>query len=239
MTISSALGDASVIEAAAALAVATTTSLYLLVAVVVAVDVLFPLLPAEATLVSAVVLAAAGRVNVALVVAAAVGGAMAGDYVAYTVGRRLSVLPLPRLVRRRRARRAFVRALDGLMRHRVGTLVAARFVPFGRTATTTMAGYLGFPRLRFVAASSIAGLVWALCYVTLGYAASVFISGPYWQRAVVGLLTASAIGICVDVVRRIAEVRRNLSARMLPAASQVPARGVPVPRRSRAAATGR
>ena len=41
-------------------------------------------------------------------------------------------------------------------------LVVCRFIPGGRTAVTLSCGLIGYPRRRFVAATAVAAVVWAL-----------------------------------------------------------------------------
>jgi membrane-associated protein len=64
-----------------------------------ALDAIFPLVPSEATAITAGVLAGAGDLHIALVLAAAAAGALIGDNSAYGVGRgagRITSRPLLR-----------------------------------------------------------------------------------------------------------------------------------------------
>src|SRR6187399_2323749 len=60
---------------------------YVLIFALAAFDVIFPLLPAEASVTAAAVLAGQGKLSIAGVVAAAGLGAFVGDNVAYWIGR--------------------------------------------------------------------------------------------------------------------------------------------------------
>ena len=68
----------------------------MLVLAVAALDAVFPVVPSEATAIAAGVVAGAGDLSIALVVAAAAAGAFAGDSGAYGLGRAFG----PRATRR-------------------------------------------------------------------------------------------------------------------------------------------
>jgi membrane-associated protein len=184
---------------------------FVVLAALVALDAVLPVVPAEAAVISAGVLASADRVHVALVAVASVAGAVIGDQLAYVIGRRFTVLPLDRLLPRARVRRAFVRALSGLMRHSVGTLVVARFVPFGRTASAATAGYLRFPRGRFLLGTALGGAAWTAYCLALAYVGGRLVEGPVVQRVLAAVVFGVAIGFCLDGVRRVVEIRRRIT----------------------------
>jgi membrane-associated protein len=194
--------------------VLTTSTLvvFVVLAALVALDAVMPVVPAEAAVISAVVLASAGHGNVLVVAAATVTGAVLGDQAAYAIGRRLSVLPLSRLLPRPRVRRALVRALDGLLDRSLTTLVAVRFVPFGRTAAATMAGYLRFPRPLFLLGTTLGAIAWTAYCLLLGHVGGFLVGGPVIQQAVVSIAVGVLVGLGLDAVRRVIEVRRRLAA---------------------------
>ena len=143
--------------------VAASPWTYAVIVGLVTLDALFPLLPSETALASAGVLAASGDLVLVLVVAAGAAGAIAGDNGAYGFARALG----PRLRRRIRGRDWAQQKLE-----RGGTtlLVAARFVPGGRTAATLTSGLVRYPWRRFVFASVLGGLLWAATATLAGYA---------------------------------------------------------------------
>ena len=143
--------------------VAASPWTYAVLVGLVTLDALLPLLPSETALASAGALAASGDLVLVLVVAAGAAGAIAGDNGAYGLARALG----PRLRRRIRGRDWAQRKLE-----RGGTtlLVAARFVPGGRTAATLTSGLVHYPWRRFVAASVLGGLLWAATATLAGYA---------------------------------------------------------------------
>lgn len=138
---------------------------YLAIVAAAALDVFVPLVPSEATMISAGVLAGLGELSIAFVIAAGATGALAGDNGAYSVGRMLG----PRVERRvAPKRRAWA---ERKLARRGGTiLLIARFIPFGRTATTFTAGAVGMHWRRFLAFSALAAGIWASFAGLLGYA---------------------------------------------------------------------
>lgn len=174
---------------------------YLVIVGVVAGDALLPLFPSEALVVTAAVVAANGRLNVALVVVAAAAGALLGDNAAYGIGR----TGLQRVTKRfesgrNRERLEWARA----QLNRKGgpvIIVVGRFVPGGRTATTYAAGTLGMPWLhRFLPADLIAALLWS------GYSAGLgFFGGQAFEHNLwLPLLIAGGVGLLVAGLGEIA-----------------------------------
>ncbi|HYN92225.1 MAG TPA: VTT domain-containing protein, partial [Pilimelia sp.] len=141
---------------------------YLVVYAVAALDVYLPVLPSEGTVAAAGVLAAAGRLNLALVVAAAMAGAMTGDFTCYRLGRRR-----PRgaaaVVRRASTQRVRIRVMAAMTHHAGPVLVVARFLPGGRTAATFAAGRAGLPQGRYLAWIGVAAALWATLGAGAGY----------------------------------------------------------------------
>lgn len=143
---------------------------YAAILAIAALDSVVPLVPSETTLVSAGVLAGAGDLDIAFVIAAGAVGAFAGDSGAYTLGR----LTRPRLERRIAAsekaakRRAW--AERTLERHGGVVILVARFVPGGRSAATLTAGLVRMRLARFLPYAAFAGLAWAAFAGLLGYA---------------------------------------------------------------------
>jgi membrane-associated protein len=72
-------------------------------------------------------------------------------------------------------------------------IIAARFIPGGRTATTFLAGALGMPWRRFVAIDTLAAVLWATYIALLGYFGGATFEEDLWKP----LLAAGAIAILV------------------------------------------
>ncbi|HKA85697.1 MAG TPA: VTT domain-containing protein [Acidimicrobiales bacterium] len=140
---------------------------YLLVFGFAAFDVVFPVLPSEATVILAGVLAWQGRLSIVAVGLAAAAGAIVGDHMSYGLGRWTSRGAL----RRPRGKVARLQAWAAQQLHVRGptVLLVARFVPGGRTASTFMSGRLRLPLARFSAVTCVAGPLWAAFAASLGY----------------------------------------------------------------------
>jgi len=176
---------------------------YLLIVAVCAGDAMLPVLPSETIVIAAAVLAANGRLNIALVVIAAAAGGLLGDNGAYAVGnsglRRLA----DRFLRSEKSRRRLEWARSQLERRGVWIIVVARFIPGGRTATTYAAGTVGMPwKGRFLPADSVAVALWALYASGLGYIGGATFQNNLWLP----MLIAAAVGLLVgglgELVRR-------------------------------------
>jgi membrane-associated protein len=155
----------------------------------------FPLVPSEATLVSAGVLAGLGDLSIALVIAAGAAGALAGDNGGYSLGRALGPRAERRIAPRRREW-----AADKLARRGGTILLVARFVPGGRTATTLTAGLVGMRWRRFLGFAAAAAVVWASFGALVGYVGGKsFENDPHLAFGVafgvsLGLLAALELG---------------------------------------------
>jgi membrane-associated protein len=128
-------------------------------------------LPGETAVVYGGVLAAAGRVPVALVLAVVLVAAVAGDSVGFEVGRALG----PRLVRvpvlRNHGER--VEQAQAYLRRRGGrAVVMGRFTAFLRAVMPGLAGASGMAYRRFLVFNVIGGVIWGTACVLLGFFAA-------------------------------------------------------------------
>jgi membrane-associated protein len=176
---------------------------YAVVLGLAAADALFPVFPSETAAIGAGVLAGAGDLSIAFVVAAAATGAFIGDNSSYAVGRtagQRATRPLFRGEKGRARRRWAERTLD----RRGGYLiVASRFIPGGRTATTLTAGVTRMRWPRFVRFAGLAAVLWASFAAGLG-----FLGGKAFEdKPLLGLGAAFAVAVtitlAVEVARRV------------------------------------
>jgi membrane-associated protein len=134
-----------------------------------AADALFPVFPSETAAIAAGVLAGAGDLSIAFVIAAAAAGAFIGDNSSYAVGRTAGQTATRPLFRGERglARRRWA---EHTLERRGGYLiVVARFIPGGRTATTLTAGVTRMHWPRFVSFAGLAAVLWASFAAGIGY----------------------------------------------------------------------
>ncbi|RIV38910.1 DedA family protein [Micromonospora radicis] len=198
-------------EAAIDLLRQTLTSpwVYLLLFGLTAVDAIFPLVPAEAAIITATVLSVGGEPNLLLVITAATFGAVAGDHVSYGIGRgggsrRLDHSPVDS--RRRAGSEWARRAVD---RRGGMILVAARFVPGGRTAVTLTMGAIRYPMRPFLLFDVIGGATWALYSVLLG----IFGGLAFQRHPLHGILAGIGLSIVVTLLLELARWLRHRARR--------------------------
>ncbi|MGO4596228.1 DedA family protein [Terrabacter sp. 2RAF25] len=129
------------------------------------------LLPADTFVVTVGALVAAGvlQLPVWTSLAAVTVAAVAGDQVAYLVGRRLG----PRLQRGRGSRLVSTERLRAsrtfFERHGAKAIVLSRFVPFARTLTPVVAGVAGMSRRQFLLHNVVGAATWAAVMFGGGY----------------------------------------------------------------------
>ena len=136
---------------------------YLIAVVLPALDAIFPVLPSE-TAVIALGVATAGSTDprIALLVACAAVGAFGGDNLSYLIGRYFGPWAERRFFATGKGARQRAWAERSLERFGMQVIVLCRFIPGGRTAVTLTCGLIGYQRRRFVPATAIAAVIWAL-----------------------------------------------------------------------------
>lgn len=176
--------------------------IYLAIGVLTALDA-FLVVPSEALVITAGVFAVTGDTELLLVVLAAAVGSFAGDHVSYTVGRFGGV----RLRRRARPNSWLTSLFDWAernLRRRGGIiLIAARFLPGGRTATTLTMGAVRYPRPRFSFFDAIAATSWAWYTTLLGVIGGVTFRDEPLLGVLLGLAVAAGVAVGAEVARRV------------------------------------
>jgi membrane-associated protein len=124
-------------------------------------------LPGDSLLVTAGILAAAGKLNIQWLVVSASLAAVIGDQTGYVIGRRAGAA----LVRRHpRFERHLDRAHGFYEKYGAKTIVIARFVPGVRTFVPAVAGAARMDYGRFVTYNVAGGLFWVWSMTLGGYA---------------------------------------------------------------------
>jgi membrane-associated protein len=172
---------------------------YAMVAAVSAIDAVFPVVPADAAVVTAAVLAAQGSLSIVLVGAAGLVGATAGDNVSYFLGAKLGSRAARRMFRGEEARRRLDWARDQVGRRGVTLVVAARFVPGGRTATTFAAGTLDLRWRRFLIADFVGAFGWAALTSMIGYLGGQAFGHSLWPPLLISLGVAGLIVLGAEI----------------------------------------
>ena len=128
-----------------------------------------PFLPGDSLLFVVGTLAAAGAMDIALVMALLVAAALSGDNVNYWIGRWAG----PKVFRaedsRWFSRRHLERTHAFYGRHGGKAIIIARFVPIVRTYVPFVAGIGAMPYARFLAFSIAGALAWVVSLCLAGY----------------------------------------------------------------------
>ncbi|MEV4111982.1 DedA family protein [Nonomuraea sp. NPDC049695] len=156
-------------------------------------DGFFPIVPAETSVITAAVFAASGETNLALVILVAALGAFAGDHISYLIGNRSAG--------RLQQKKAFVWARGALAERGGVVLVAARYIPGGRTATTLTMGAVRHPLRSFTFFDAIAASSWAVYSGLIGFFGGMAFENDPFKGLLLGLGIAVSITAVVEVVR--------------------------------------
>jgi membrane-associated protein len=180
---------------------------YGVVFAVSAIDAFFPLVPSETVVITAGTLAAGGGLLLYLVIPAAALGAFAGDNLSYALGDLFGERATKRLFSSEKGQLRLRQAQHLLDRYGAIVIIAARFIPGGRTATTFAAGTFDMTWRRFVLYDAIAATIWATYAGLIGYlGGSAF--QEIWKALALGLGIALAVAGVIEVVRRV-QARRD------------------------------
>lgn len=171
------------------------------------------LLPATILLLLVGGLIAAGAVDAGMVIAWALAGAVAGDAVSFTLGRRLGTRALrhPLLARHRRliARtRLFTR------RHGVAAIYLGRFAGPFRAFIPLMAGVNRMQSRRFHVANLLSGGLWVAAFLAPGFVA-VRGAGLVDRNALVISALVMGLGLAVALLLRTKAAMRAASGRLV------------------------
>ena len=162
-----------------------------------------PFLPGDSLLFVAGALAAAGGLNVHLLVVLLIIAAILGDAVNYSLGRDLG----PKVFHDEGSRvlnRAYLKkAHEFYERHGGKTIIIARFIPIIRTYAPFVAGIGSMPYPRFAMFNVVGAVIWV---VSLAYAGFFFGNIP-WVKSNLSLVIITII--ILSILPAIAEVLRQ------------------------------
>src|SRR4051795_1828954 len=175
---------------------------YFVIAGLVAADSLFPLIPGETAMITGGVLAANGDLSIPLVIVAGWIGGMVGDNANYWLGRSLGSAVRRRFFTSDKSLRNLAWAETQLELRGTPIILAARFIPGGRTATMFSAGSLEMPWRRFLSADAIAAGVWAVYATGLGYLGGETFRHSVWKPLLVALVFAAIVTVAGEIYRR-------------------------------------
>jgi membrane protein DedA with SNARE-associated domain len=171
----------------------------LVVFLLCAIDGFFPVVPSESVLVALASISGTEQ-TVSLWWIWLVGalGAITGDQIAYTLGRRMGVERF-RWMRTRSVRRAVGSARKALDGHGALVICTARYIPGGRVAVNFTAGATGYPRGRFTLLDAFAAVLWSAYSIGIARATAGWLNNILLQ-ILVALVAAAAAGWLIDVL---------------------------------------
>ena len=184
-------------------------------------DAFFPPVPSDIVLVAAVAVAlgSSPALLIPLVLVAA-AGAVIGDNMTYTIGRRIGTERY-RWMRTRPMRAAIAGAETQLRRRPASLIITGRYIPVGRIAINLTAGSVGLQRRTFVPLSIVAGITWSLYMLVVATVASAWISDNPLLAGVVAAVSAVLLGIVIDrVMARVSRSKERLSGIAEPAVAE-------------------
>ena len=183
---------------------------YLIAFLVPALDAIFPALPGESAVI-ALGVATAGSTDprIALLVGCAAVGAFAGDNLSYLLGRRFGPAVQRRFFTTPKGIKARAWAERSLDRYGTQLIVVCRFIPGGRTAVTLTCGLTGYPRRRFVAATALAAVIWALYAFFIGRLGGQAFEHNPWLGLVIAFGASIAVSAVIEAIRRLLARRRR------------------------------
>jgi membrane-associated protein len=181
---------------------------YLAIFLMAAIDVLAPIIPAEATVTASAVLAGQGKLTIAYIMLAAGLGAFVGDNIAYWVGRAAGRPLVQRVLR------GNTRQLDDVQAqfHKRGGLfiIIGRFVPGGRTAVAVGAGILHFGWGQFIVYDAVAATIWAFQAALPGYIGGSLIQDQPWLAMVIGFGLSAILAVGIALSQRWWDRRKHV-----------------------------
>lgn len=164
-------------------------------------DSVLPVVPSEATVITAGVVCSTGHLELPLVLITAATGAWLGDNLAYILGRRYGERVKARFFTGEKAAKRVAWAERQLQERGSELIVIGRFIPAGRTVVTLSAGTLEFPWRRFAVFDIVASVIWALYAGLLGYFGGKAFEDAPWKGLLLAFGLALAVTGLIELVR--------------------------------------
>nr|WP_237555129.1 VTT domain-containing protein [Streptomyces sp. SID4948] len=168
-----------------------------------------PLVPNAVLLVTGGVMAAEGRLNLALVLLVVAGSALMGDLLIHRAGHAVSGRVLRRIQRRPRQTALLNWAALRIERYGVPFVMGIRFLPSGRVIGGLAAGVVRYPARRYAIGAGGAEVIWASYSVGAGYFSGRAASNSFFALTLgVGIsAVVAAIGMLAQWISRTREGR--------------------------------
>ena len=184
-------------------------------ALLVALENVFPPIPSEPILTLAGVLATQGRLSLVLVLLSSTAGSVLGALALFELGSRLGRARLVRLVDRMPLVdvEGLERAEAWFARHGSSAVFFGRFIPVLRSLVSVPAGIERMPRSRFVLLTALGSGAWNAAFIGIGYAAGATVDLDVISRALDLVLVGTAAVGAVVLARRLLRRRREAAVR--------------------------
>jgi membrane protein DedA with SNARE-associated domain len=160
--------------------------------------------PSETLIVALAALSrTSGEPNLWILGLTALVGAIAGDNMAYLLGRKIG-LERWRWMRKPKVQKAFGWARYELEKRGAVLIFTARYIPWGRVAVNYVAGTTGFPHRKFFFLDAFACLTWVGYSIGIGVLASSvpWLHGSPLVGAGIAVVFAIVLGILIDHLLR-------------------------------------
>jgi membrane-associated protein len=164
-------------------------------------DSVLPVVPSEATVITAGVVSSTGHLQLPLVLVAAAAGAWLGDNLAYLLGRSYGERVKARFFSGEKAAKRVAWAERQLQERGSELIIIGRFIPGGRTVVTLSAGTLEFAWRRFATFDAIASVTWALYAGLLGYFGGKAFEDAPWKGLLLAFGLALGVTGLIELVR--------------------------------------
>ncbi|NBO12143.1 MAG: hypothetical protein EBZ03_08480 [Betaproteobacteria bacterium] len=172
--------------------------------------VIMPFLPGDSLLFVAGAIAGLGGLDLFSLCALLSLAAILGDFVNYSIGRRVGAKVFSWENSRWFHRESFERTQRFYDRYGALTIIVGRFLPFIRTFAPFVAGVAAMDRRRFAVYNLVGALIWVVGLSSLGYA----VGNTAWVQANFSLVTLLLIVVpgvpaLIEVLRRWWRSRRG------------------------------
>jgi membrane protein DedA with SNARE-associated domain len=185
---------------------------YLILLLFAYLDALVPIVPSEASVITAGVVASSGDLSLPVVIVIAAAGAFLGDNTGYLLGRRYGSRITERFFSGEKATRRVAWA-ERQIGERGGELIlVGRFIPGGRTLVALTAGTARYVWRRFAVLDAAAALAWALYAALLGYFGGRAFEKQPWKGLLLAFGLALTVTALTEGVRRVRR-RRSVTTR--------------------------
>ncbi len=154
-------------------------------------------LPGDTLLLTAGILAAAGKLDLVTTILVCTFGSIAGDQLGYWVGKTFGTRVFSRSKSRFFHPENVTKARAFFDRFGLITIIIARFIPVIRAFAPTMAGVSHVPYPRFLALSAIGGTLWGTSVTLMGYFLGRVVGAATLEKY---LLVIIVIGIGAGVI---------------------------------------